>query len=61
MAVYGGVPGIYPEGDVHQVTMWFVASSKLSHRKRDLQVMFSERGPYVDGFPLLHLCVCTLA
>ena len=40
MALYGGVPGICPEGDVLQVTLWFVVSSKLSHRKHDQQEVF---------------------
>ena len=35
MALYGGVPGMCPEGDVLQVTVWFVVSSKLSHRKHN--------------------------
>ena len=37
MALYGGVPGICPKGDVLQATVLFVVFSKLSHRKHDQQ------------------------
>ena len=40
MAVYEGVPGICPEGDVLQATVLSIIFSKLSHRKHDQQEVF---------------------